>query len=273
MKKNINIFILTLFMLPAMGAFAQTYGNSVQPSDDYKKLLRTFFEVNGGIDTQKEAQHSIYVSITKFAFPNMNALQAEEVAQRYLQTHFIVDLVENNAPYYIKYVSEDDLNALVGMYSTQKAQDAVTHVAHVSTSIMTGITTAFKDYIISDGKSRVKRMNYPDSYMQAYKNYYDSGEFKSAFMMIKNAFLNQIGNTHPESITIVERFFEEEFITVLANSCYPTLTEQDLIVLTEIASSKEQHHVTQAMQGMNDDSDNVSNQLMMRYETWLNENY
>jgi hypothetical protein len=106
-----NIIILMLFVLVG---FSNVTAQEVNKK--YMKTLKKMFELSG-----TEANYQVfiteYVDVVKRSFPDIDSDFWNEFEKDFLKVS-IDDLTEMVAPIYVKYLTQDDLRALIKFYSS-----------------------------------------------------------------------------------------------------------------------------------------------------------
>jgi hypothetical protein len=125
MKRSLLIAILSLIL---------TCHNYGQTDDSYEKTLKKMFEVSG---TEKNYEVVIHQMIDLFR--NQNTEVDSEVwneLEKEMLRSALLDLAEMLAPVYAKYISEDELKAVIAFYQSPAGKKIATYTPIITEESM-----------------------------------------------------------------------------------------------------------------------------------------
>ena len=111
MKKNLIVLILLVY--------ASTF-SFAQANSEYSKSLKKMFEVSGTEESYKAAIKQM-VGMFKTQYAEVDKATWDELEKEFLKTS-LNDLVDMLIPVYMKYLTLDDIKALITFYQTPVGQ-------------------------------------------------------------------------------------------------------------------------------------------------------
>lgn len=269
MNRHFHQLILTVILLMTVSVA------SAQKTPEFVQTLKQFLIANGGLASQQESQLANYTTMAQALLPAEQQHRAGELARQYLQSQYLDDVADMNADYYLRIgVIQRDLTYLIEQYSTDEAKLAVQHSIEFSKKVETDMAQAVSNYVMSNGINKVEPQQYPDIYRKSVQAFYKGSGLKDNMEAILINLINTLSQQGGQegTVALLNRFITEEVETLIANSAYGILTEEDFNVLGRIQNTPQQKLVNEGSTLISKDLTNVGSQVIMKFSAWLSKN-
>lgn len=256
-------------------------------ADAYREALVTY--VYGTQDNIEQVQQSLGIAMQK-VFPD-NPDKAAQILAEYFSTQGAEDLADIYEPSFRKYVTQDDLNEIIKVYSDPRyvelSQRSTQMMAQLSQSpefaqfaqqlsaAMQSIVTGVKPEELPVSASVTA------NYKQLFHRFYEEAQigetmtetYKSVVEMIESTLANNGVKNAKEIGASVLSYISTNAETLFLNMYSKVFTTDDLNLLIEAAAMPAQKKVTKATQEVVADPFKFASDIITKMSSWLQAHY
>ncbi len=263
MKKIINrILAVVILTVCASSAMAQ--------SQSYVEALREFVKYySAGVD--KNTMKNALIQANTALYPKLSAEKSEQLANRYVETRLMEDMLKIMAKSHSKYITEAEVRELTAKLKTPAGIQATAHGKDLSAKVSTLVET-MQPNIAAAVRGETISYAKPIVTTQEYKRAWDKYYVFAGFDKIAEKSFDTMASVQPANIRAslapVRAYMIKDMPTLIFNESYKCFVLADLNFYNNMYESTAGKHLKEAENHWVDNMMSVGYEIITKYQVW-----